>query len=68
MRGGLNRLFCSTRRKCMRIPFKGIQDIGRYSGGMQRDQVVRGKNKEGWAVSIGETGLLDLVTSRWNVN
>lgn len=52
----------------MSFSFKGMEDIGRYSGGMQRDQVGRGKNKEGWAVSIGETGLLDLVTSRWNVN
>lgn len=45
MRGGLNRLFCSTRRKCMRIPFKGIKDIGRYSGGMQRGQVEKGREQ-----------------------
>jgi hypothetical protein len=29
----------------MRIPFKGMKDIGRYSGGMQRGQVEKGREQ-----------------------
>jgi hypothetical protein len=29
----------------MSFPFKGMEDIGRYSGGMQRGQVEKGREQ-----------------------